>query len=245
MDESVEVNELIRITENQMIDARDLHGFLEVKARFNDWVSRRIEEYSFVEGSDYVILKNEYDHKIKDIHLTLDSAKELAMVEKNDRGRQARRYFIEVEKKWRAEQDSPGSQLRAVQVMINAMVEAERAQLKLEAKHAALHARVVPLEDAVKLLSADSDYRTVRGLAKELRILMPRDAANLCGRRASNQCREMGVAIGKVGCERDGQVNSYPIPILKPILEGWAKNHGYVAAMQSRSLKLLDGFEDG
>lgn len=99
----------------QTVDARKLHAFLKVKTLFKDWIVRRIEEYEFVENEDYILLlKNERLENqsltkaqrenlniTKDYDLTLDMAKELAMVERNETGRVVRRYFIECEKKLR------------------------------------------------------------------------------------------------------------------------------------------------
>ncbi len=99
----------------QTINARDLHKFLEVHRDFSNWIKGRIDEYGFEEGKDFrSILSKSSDHfspkRVKngrgrpsiDYHLSIDMAKELAMVEKNDKGRQARRYFIECERRAKA-----------------------------------------------------------------------------------------------------------------------------------------------
>lgn len=93
----------------QTICARDLHAFLEVETRFDDWIRRRIEEYGFVENQDFVagdfsskLRKNGRGRPTIDYHLSIDMAKELAMVEKTDKGRQARRYFIDCERRAKA-----------------------------------------------------------------------------------------------------------------------------------------------
>ena len=83
------------------IEARELHAFLEVKTRFNDWIARRTEEYGFSQDIDFAILKNEYN-EINSFHISIDMAKELAMVEKTSKGRYARRYFIECERRLHA-----------------------------------------------------------------------------------------------------------------------------------------------
>ncbi|EPA3373338.1 antA/AntB antirepressor family protein [Escherichia coli] len=89
-----------------LVNARDLHTFLDVGKRFASWIVERIAEYGFVENQDFMII-SQVREKIgrgrpaKDYHLTLDTAKELAMVERNEKGRQIRRYFIECEKKLR------------------------------------------------------------------------------------------------------------------------------------------------
>ena len=90
----------------QTVNARDLHAFLEVGKDFSTWIKGRIQQYGFVENQDFVCfpilgsknLDGRGGHNRKDYHLTLDMAKELAMVERTPKGRQARRYFIECEK---------------------------------------------------------------------------------------------------------------------------------------------------
>ncbi|ELY4543929.1 antA/AntB antirepressor family protein [Cronobacter sakazakii] len=89
-----------------LCNARDLHAFLEVGKRFATWITERISEYQFVENQDFMIISQNREkisrgRPTKDYHLTLDTAKELAMVERNEKGRQIRRYFIECEKKLR------------------------------------------------------------------------------------------------------------------------------------------------
>ena len=88
------------------VNARDLHAFLEVRWDFTTWIKRRIAKYGFVEGEDYGVFHKFVENPQGDrggrpadeYHLTIDMAKELAMVENNERGRQARRYFIECER---------------------------------------------------------------------------------------------------------------------------------------------------
>ncbi|EFB4438999.1 antA/AntB antirepressor family protein [Escherichia coli] len=94
-----------------LCNARDLHAFLGVKKVFAAWITNRISEYEFIENQDYILLSNlgkqtsgRGGHNRKDYHITLDTAKELAMVERNEKGRQIRRYFIECEKKLRSMQ---------------------------------------------------------------------------------------------------------------------------------------------
>ncbi|EDW9123533.1 transcriptional regulator [Salmonella enterica subsp. enterica serovar Braenderup] len=91
-----------------LCNARDLHAFLEARKDFSTWIRVRIAEYGFTENQDFILLphfgeqrKGRGGHNRKDYLLTLDTAKELAMVERNEKGRQIRRYFIECEKKLR------------------------------------------------------------------------------------------------------------------------------------------------
>jgi phage anti-repressor protein len=90
----------------QAVDARELHGFLGIGKKFSDWIKDRINEYGFAEGMDYVLISQNGgiktgrggDRRSIDYHLSLGTAKELGMVEKNEQGRLIRRYFIECER---------------------------------------------------------------------------------------------------------------------------------------------------
>ena len=82
-------------------DARKLHAQLGILTQFTDWMPRRIEEYGFVEGIDYLFFSNLRKTTGRPEHgylLTLDMAKELCMVERTSKGREARQYFIRCEK---------------------------------------------------------------------------------------------------------------------------------------------------
>ena len=87
----------------ETVNARDLHGFLESSQEFANWIKNRIQQYGFVEGMDYLIDKVVNNplggRPIIDYHVSIDMAKELAMVERNEKGRQARQYFIECERR--------------------------------------------------------------------------------------------------------------------------------------------------
>lgn len=81
------------------VDARKLHEFLGVKTAFNDWISRRISTYGFVQDIDFCVLTSEYGPiTTKEYHLTFDMAKELSMVERTPKGKEARQYFLSCEK---------------------------------------------------------------------------------------------------------------------------------------------------
>ena len=101
------MNELIHIEAReisgatvQTCNARDLWEFVESKQEFAHWIKGRIEKYGFVEGEDFTVEKfiNGRATMI-DYCLTIETGKEVAMVENNDKGRKVRRYFIECEKR--------------------------------------------------------------------------------------------------------------------------------------------------
>jgi anti-repressor protein len=81
------------------VDARRLHEFLEVGKHFGTWIADRNRQYGFQQGVDFEAFpdlgRNPHGgRRTKEYAITLDMAKELAMVERNERGREARRYFI-------------------------------------------------------------------------------------------------------------------------------------------------------
>lgn len=106
--------------EQLCVDARVLHGFLESKRAFSNWVRERIDKYEFVGGVDYEEVYNKFvvnppnpsqgGRPTKEYTLTIDMAKELSMVENNEQGRKARRYFIEMERKALASVQTPTPQ---------------------------------------------------------------------------------------------------------------------------------------
>lgn len=113
------------------VSGRELHEFLEIKTEYAKWISRMIE-YGFTENQDFrVIVKNDENpkggrpgtnHEIK-----LDMAKEIAMIQRNEKGKQARRYFIQVEKAW----NSPDMVIKRALEFANKkveMLELENAQ---------------------------------------------------------------------------------------------------------------------
>ena len=117
------------------VNARDLWKFLESKQDFSTWIKRRIEKYDFIEGQDYLLhkfveqLPSGAKHCIEYL-ISLDMAKELAMVENNERGRQARQYFIEVEKRFR----HAGNLVEAIRAALTPIIrenEQYRARLEL------------------------------------------------------------------------------------------------------------------
>lgn len=135
------MNELITITkatinneEVNAVNARDLHEKLEIETKFNTWMPRRIEEYEFEEGRDFVTnLGKSHGRPSKEYIISLDMAKELAMVENNEQGRRIRRYFIEVEKNARKFSEAVAAQVSA---MIPVIRENERLRFQLDfARH--------------------------------------------------------------------------------------------------------------
>ncbi|MFK4955108.1 ORF6C domain-containing protein [Lactococcus garvieae] len=110
------MNQLINITQNEnndsVVSGRELHGFLEIGTRYSIWFDRMVE-YGFTENTDYLAIvqkrttaqgnHTEYiDHALK-----LDMAKEISMIQRTAKGKEARQYFIQVEKEYKQRQQAP------------------------------------------------------------------------------------------------------------------------------------------
>lgn len=86
----------------QTVNARELHTFLEITSKFADWIKNRIKECKFRENIDFIGFSKFLEKGGRpsiEYYLTLDMAKHLSMIERNDKGHQARAYFIECEKR--------------------------------------------------------------------------------------------------------------------------------------------------
>ena len=101
------MNELIKInyeSDRPTVLARDLHEFLEVKTAYKDWFPRMCE-YGFAEGEDYCSFLSDRSDGLpgkprQDAQLTIDMAKEICMLQRNEKGKQARQYFLQLEREW-------------------------------------------------------------------------------------------------------------------------------------------------
>ena len=158
------MNELINITLNDnhepVVSGRQLHEALGVKTRYDNWFSR-MTEYGFTENQDYLVTsifghnsnggrQNKVDHIIK-----LDMAKEIAMIQRTDKGKEVRQYFIQVEKDF----NSPEK------IMARALLMADKKVHKLEAQIEADRPNVL-FADAV---SASKSSCLIGELAKILK----------------------------------------------------------------------------
>ena len=170
------MNELIKITEykgNQAVSARDLHKFLEITERFSSWFERMLQ-YGFVENQDFTsaksftLVNNGAQREIDDYALTLDCAKEISMIQRSKKGKEAREYFIECEKQLRSGKFAlPTTYKEALQSLLIEVEAKERlqAQNELQAKELEKQAPKVAYYDEV--LTSQSTYNANQ-IAKEL-----------------------------------------------------------------------------
>ena len=188
------MNELIKITYNNdrpAVSARDLHDFLEVKTAYKDWFPRMCE-YGFNEGEDFNPLKIErvqnegermVTRTVDDAVLTIDMAKELCMIQRNEKGKQARQYFLQIEKDW----NSPEKVMaRALQIAGDKL---KRLENKVEA-------------DAPKVLFADAVSASKTSiLVGELAKLLKQNGVDIGQHRLFRWMRENGYLIRRNGTD--------------------------------------------
>ena len=181
------MNELIKITYNNdrpAVSARDLHDFLEVKTAYKDWFPRMCE-YGFTEGEDFCSFLSESTggRPAQDAVLTIDMAKEICMIQRNEKGKQARQYFLQIEKDW----NSPEK------VMARALQIAETKLKTLETKVAA---------DAPKVLFADAVSASHASiLVGELAKLLRQNGKEIGQNRLFRWLRENGYLIKRTGSD--------------------------------------------
>ena len=185
------MNELINVTLNDshepVVSGRQLHEALGVKTKYADWFNRMIE-YGFTENQDFLLLKNEQQtgrggHNKVDHIIKLDMAKEIAMIQRTDKGKEVRQYFIQVEKDF----NSPEK------IMARALLMADQKVNKLEAQIEADKPKVL-FADAV---SASHTSILVGDLAK----LISQNGYKIGGNRLFVWLRENGYLIKRKGSD--------------------------------------------
>ena len=185
------MNSLIKITEQngqRAVSARELHEFLESKQDFSNWITNRIEKYGFVENQDYQrfnkIIETTGGRKIE-YALSIDAAKELSMVEGNEKGKQARQYFIACEKKLIQQFQIPKSYSEALKLAATQAEQIETQQKLIETQQP-------------KVLFADAVATSDRScLVSELAKILNQNGVNIGQNRLFVWLRENGYLCSK------------------------------------------------
>src|SRR5699024_858985 len=154
-----------------LVDARELHEFLGVGDRFSQWIQRRIKKYGFVEDLDFcTILCKTSGRPRTDYILKLDMAKEVAMVENNKRGRQVRRYFIEVEKRYRKmtkEEQKRIAQREAGKIVRNMLTDTIKERVTDSPKKHFMYPNYTRLIYKILFNKSTAELRAEKGLSKK------------------------------------------------------------------------------
>ena len=197
------MQELIKVATNaegkQVVSARELHKFLGVKTDPILW-AKRMFEYGFVENVDYVALKSENPVNQQvittDFALILDCAKEISMIQRTDKGKQARLYFIECEKKLN-QKALPSSYIQALKALVVSEEAKEQALLQVENLNTVLDNLLdwVSIIKVARLNKVSEKYFNWRLL--------------------KSKSEELGYAIKKAESPRFAYQNLYHLTVLK------------------------------
>ena len=183
------MNEIINVTLNDnhepVVSGRQLHEALDVKTKYADWFNRMID-YGFAENQDFLLLKNEQQtgrggHNRVDHIIKLDMAKEIAMIQRTERGKQVRQYFIQVEKDF----NSPEK------IMARALLMADKKVHQLEAKIEADRPKVLFAE------AVSASHTSI--LVGELAKLLKQNGVDMGANRLFNWLRAHGYLIKRNG----------------------------------------------
>lgn len=202
------MNELLKINyeaEQPTVSARDLHEALEINTRFNDWFSR-MAEYGFENGVDFNLLKNEkvrlegnreVKRDIMDYQISVDMAKQICMIQRSEKGKQYRQYFIDLEKAWNTPE----------QIFARALKMADQKIEKLKESNAGLLEdveRMKPKEIFADAVSASTSSILIGDLAKLLR----QNGVDTGQKRLFEQLRNEGYLM-KTGSSRNMPKQKY------------------------------------
>lgn len=148
------MNELIKInyeTELPTVSARDLHEGLEIGTRFNDWFPRMCE-YGFIEGKDFYSKMSKTSEQggrpSVEYEISVDMAKQICMIQRTDKGRQYRQYFLDLEKAWNTPE----------QIMARALKLANRAVESLKERCHFLGGQVAEQQKVIEELKPKANY---------------------------------------------------------------------------------------
>ena len=181
------MNEIITVNydnEQPTVSARELHDFLEVKDPYRNWFPRMCE-YGFEDGKDFrtFLCETSNGRPAHDAEITIDMAKELCMLQRNDKGKQARQYFLQLERDW----NSPEK------VMARA----------LQIAHKRIHTLSEKIEqDAPKVLFADSVATAKTSiLIFDLAKIIKQNGVDMGGKRLFAWMRENGYLVRRQGTD--------------------------------------------
>ncbi len=203
------MNELINIeivNEKETVNARELWEFLESKQDFSTWIKARIKKYNFVQDIDFTCFHKKMETNpatIKEYHLTIDMAKELSMVEHNEKGMKARRWFINREKKLQSFENKSLSIFDVLKEQIQ-MLENQEQRIKL------IEARQE---------TSQMEFFTVAGYCSLTNRKIDISQAGKLGRKCTQLSKKLDYDVGKISDPRFGQVNTYHLDVLKEVIE--------------------------
>lgn len=189
------MNEILKInyeTESPTVSARDLHEKLEIATHFRDWFPR-MAEYGFDENRDYtpLIFEHPQNHQpTTDYNLSVEMAKEICMIQRTDKGKQYRTYFINLEKAWNTPEQIFARALKMADKQINQLRDVN-TQLLIKSE-----------KDKPKVIFADAvSVSKSCILIGDLAKLIKQNGVDVGQKRLFEYLREHGYLIKRKGFE--------------------------------------------
>lgn len=213
------MNELIKIEERngeQLVSARELHKFLNIETRFDIWFSRMCE-YGFIENQDFIAyvqkstFANNRKYKQMDYLLKISMAKELSMIQRNEKGKQARLYFIECERKAKEQN----------QIIINKPLINELMDRLKETE-----IRLNRLENIKTSIKSNPKMMSISEYALNKGVKIDSQHMGGIGTKAKNTSKKLGYEVGKAYSSNGAIKNIYNVEILEHIFFEFLKRKG-------------------
>jgi anti-repressor protein len=192
----------------QTVNARELHVFLENGDHFATWIKERISQYGFAEDADFTIFRQmpKKGRPVEEYFLSLDMAKEISMVERNEKGKQARRYFIECEQLAKeAIQRNPALSEKEILTQAMQIINAENAALNKQIEILA------PRADFADAISIADGGISINVFAK---ILRQHGIKDMGPHRLYEDLRKGGFIIRQRG-------KNWNVPVQRYVEKGW------------------------
>ena len=186
----MELVKVENVNGKQLVSARELHEFLESKERFSKWFDRMLE-FGFLEGEDFTsvnkstVVNNGAKRELQDYVIKLDMAKEISMLARNEKGKQARKYFIECEKQLQNQFKVPATFKEALMLAVEQQDHIEKLELKIENDKAR-----VGFAETIEKASADILFR-------DMSKILANEGIKLGQNKLYSWCRGKGLILSK------------------------------------------------
>jgi anti-repressor protein len=205
----------VGLAQTNAVDGRQLWESLEVSEKFADWIQRRIEECQAVDSVDFLKIKKPNENNKIDYTLSLDTAKHIAMLERTEKGRKIRQYFIDVEKTSLAPRPVTNNpQLAALRDLIDNLVALDVAQQQQQKEIQQLRSEVRELPSKI---SGCAGFYTILAYANIRKVRVDAKQGSVLGKAATMLCNKEGIRVGKVSDSRYGEINTYPEEIISKV----------------------------
>lgn len=201
------------------VNARDLHKSLESKQDFSTWIKKRLDETDAAQNVDFICFHKKMEANnatMIEYILSIDLAKEIAMLERNEIGKKVRRYFIEFEKA-HTQKALPLTQAELLAQSAALLVEHERRTIALENKTEEIRKEQLKAKHNINRLLNNENYMTLIAFMNLNGISQKGYHIPSLGKKAKKLSDEQGAFMGAVIDPRYGRINTYSTEILKQI----------------------------